>query len=91
MWSVPRSYNQGMETCCEPWNIKINEAKTRGIYFSRSRRPPESHLTLNGQNIQFVNSLKYLGVIFDKKVTWRSKPRPSEHLFEYIPYSKVND
>jgi hypothetical protein len=37
-----------METWCERWNIKINEDKTRGIYFSRSRRPPEPHLTLNG-------------------------------------------
>jgi hypothetical protein len=53
---------------CERWNIKINEDKTRGIYFSRSRRQPESHLTLNGRNIQFVNSVKYLGVIFDMKV-----------------------
>jgi hypothetical protein len=35
-----------MEAWCEHWNIKINEYYTRGIYFSRSRRPPESHLTL---------------------------------------------
>jgi hypothetical protein len=27
-----------------------------------------SHLTLNERNIPFVNSVKYLGVIFDKKV-----------------------
>jgi hypothetical protein len=61
-----------MKTWCEPWNIKINEDKTRGNYFTRSRRQPESHhLTLNGRNISFVNNLKYLGVIFDKKVTWR--------------------
>jgi hypothetical protein len=32
---------------------------------------PVSHLALNGRNIPFVNSAKYLGVIFDKKVTWR--------------------
>jgi hypothetical protein len=60
-----------METWCERWNIKINEDKTRRIYFSRSRRPSESPLTLNGRNIPLVNSVKYLGVIFDKKVTWR--------------------
>jgi hypothetical protein len=59
-----------LDTWCERWNIKINEdKKIQGIYFSRSRRPPESHLTLNGRNIQFVNSIKYLGAIFDKKVT----------------------
>jgi hypothetical protein len=60
-----------METWCECWNIKINEDMTQGIYVSRSRRPPESHLTLNGRNIPFVNNVKYLGVIFDKIVTWR--------------------
>jgi hypothetical protein len=27
--------------------------------------------TLNGINIPFVNNAKYLGVIFDKKITWR--------------------
>jgi hypothetical protein len=47
-----------METWCEPWNIKISEDKTRGIYFSRSRRSPESNITLNERNIQFANSVK---------------------------------
>jgi hypothetical protein len=60
-----------METWCERWNIKINEDKIQGMYFSHSRRPPMSHLALNGRNIPFVNSAKYLGLIFDKKVTWR--------------------
>jgi hypothetical protein len=44
------------------------EDKTQRIYFSRSRRPPVSHLTLNGRNIPFVNSAKYIGVIFDKRL-----------------------
>jgi hypothetical protein len=34
-------------------------------------RQPDSSLTLNGRNIPFVNSAKYLGVVFDKKGTWR--------------------
>jgi hypothetical protein len=28
-------------------------------------------LSLNGRNIPFVNHVKYLGVIFDKRITWR--------------------
>jgi hypothetical protein len=60
-----------MLACCERWNVKINEDKTQAIYFSHQRRPPDSLLTLNGRNIPFVNSVKYLGVIFDKKMTWR--------------------
>jgi hypothetical protein len=60
-----------MEIWCERWNMKRNEDKARGIYFSRSPRLPESHLTLNGRNIPFVNSAKHLGVILGKKATWR--------------------
>jgi hypothetical protein len=32
---------------------------------------PQSHLALNGRNVKFVNSVKHLGVIFEKKFTWR--------------------
>jgi hypothetical protein len=55
----------------EQWNIKINEDKTRAIYFTHRNRPPDSLLTLNGRNIPFVHSVKYLGVIFDKRMIWR--------------------
>jgi hypothetical protein len=60
-----------MVAWCERWNIKINEDKTRAIYFAHRNRLPDSLLTLNGRNIPFVNSVKYLGVIFDRRMTWR--------------------
>jgi hypothetical protein len=50
---------------------KVNEEKTRAIYFSHRIRPPDFILTLNGRDIPFVNNVKYIGVIFDKKITWR--------------------
>jgi hypothetical protein len=59
-----------MQTC-KRWNIKINEDKTQTIYLPHRHRPPESHLTLNGQNIPFVNNVKYSGVIFNKGITLR--------------------
>jgi hypothetical protein len=55
----------------ERWNIKINEDKTRAIYFTHQNRPPDSLLMLDGRNIPFVNRVKYLGVISDKRITWR--------------------
>jgi hypothetical protein len=49
----------------------LKQDKTRAIYFSHRTRPPESLLALNGRNIPVVNSVKYLDVIFNKKITWR--------------------
>jgi hypothetical protein len=60
-----------MVAWCERWNIKINEDKTQVIYFTHRNRLPDSHLMLNGRNIQFVNSVKYPGVTLDKRMTWR--------------------
>jgi hypothetical protein len=45
--------------------------KTQAFYFSHRLRPPEAYLTLNRRNIPFVNHVKYLGVLFDKRITWR--------------------
>jgi hypothetical protein len=71
---VVRKLQRGLsftELRCEHWNVNINEEKTQAIYFSRGNRPAESHLTLKERKIPFVNQVKYLGVIFDRKVTWR--------------------
>jgi hypothetical protein len=73
---VLRKLQRGLNSVAEwskSWNIKmINEDKTQAIYFSHRIRLPESLLTLHGWNIPFVNNVKYLGVIFDKKIACRS-------------------
>jgi hypothetical protein len=61
-----------MEAWCERWKLKINEDKTRTVYFSRRLRRIEACLTLKGRNIPFVKDVRYLGVIFDRRITWRS-------------------
>jgi hypothetical protein len=38
-------------TLCKRWNIKINEDKTRAIYFTCRNRPPDSLLKLNGRSL----------------------------------------
>jgi hypothetical protein len=60
-----------MGSWCQHWNIKINEGKTQAIYFSRRPRLPEDDVQLNGRNIPFVNSVKYLGITFDRRMIWR--------------------
>jgi hypothetical protein len=69
---VLRNLQRGLTSVgswCKHWNIRVNEEKTQAIYFSRGNRPPETSLTLKGWNIPFVNNIKYLGVIFDRKIT----------------------
>jgi hypothetical protein len=63
-------YLGSMEAWCERWNIKINEEMTQGIYFFRRYRPLDYHLTFIDRNIPFVNSVKYLDVTFDRRITW---------------------
>jgi hypothetical protein len=55
--SVPRLYKQSI----------VRHA----IYVCHRFRPRDAHLTLNGRNILFVSYIKYLGVIFDERITWR--------------------
>jgi hypothetical protein len=50
----------------------------QAIYFSHRIKLPESLLTVNGQNIPFVNDVKYLGVIFDEKIAWGLHIKTSE-------------
>jgi hypothetical protein len=71
---VLRKLQRGLnttETWYERWNIRINEDKAQTIYFSHKFTPPEAHLTLNGRNIPFVNHVKYLRTIFDKRIALR--------------------
>jgi hypothetical protein len=41
------------------------------IYFSRIFGLVEASLTLDGRNIPFVNQVKYLRVIFDRRIKWK--------------------
>jgi hypothetical protein len=73
-------------------NIEINEntqVSTSPIVAGRL-----SSLALNGRNIPFLNSVKYLDAIFDRKITWRLHLEVIEiKTFKTIldsPYSKVS-
>jgi hypothetical protein len=67
---LQRGLNE-MEAWCQRSSIKINEDKTRTIYFSRRLTPVRAYLILKGWNIPFVKDVEYLGVIFNRRITWR--------------------
>lgn len=53
------------------WRIRANESKSVQITFTMRRQtcPP---VTLNGQELKQADSVKYLGIHLDRRLTWRT-------------------
>lgn len=52
------------------WRLKLNEAKTEAILFTRQRKLPKRTLTIAGHNIPWSSSVRYLGITMDSKLNW---------------------
>lgn len=55
------------------WKIKLNSNKTQAIYFSRKRKScylPCNKLKISGNDIPWLEKVKYLGIHLDKKLTF---------------------
>lgn len=55
------------------WKIKVNNDKTQAIFFSkrRTKQLPQIPLKAGDSNIEWSNEVKYLGLVLDKKLTYR--------------------
>ena len=62
-----------LATWCAKWRIKLNPKKTKVIIFSRSllTRKTELNLTLYGEPLKVYPQVKFLGIIFDSKLTFQ--------------------
>ena len=58
---------------CAKWRIKLNPEKTKVIIFSRSMlaRKAELNLKLYGKTLKIYPQVKFLGIIFDLKLTFQ--------------------
>ena len=58
---------------CVKWRMKLNPEKTKVIIFSRSMlaRKAELNLTLYGEPLKIYPQVKFLGIIFDSKLTFQ--------------------
>ena len=58
---------------CAKWRIKLNPEKTKVIIFSRSMlaRKAELNLKLYGETLKIYPQVKFLGIIFDSKLTFQ--------------------
>jgi hypothetical protein len=56
------------------WRMKVNTGKSSQVTFSLRRRtcPP---VTINGEHIPQANRVRYLGLILDRRITWREHIR----------------
>lgn len=56
------------------WKIKVNECKSQAILFPYNKSPkriPSAKLTVEGREIGFSDSIKYLGITLDQKLTFK--------------------
>ena len=58
---------------CAKWRIKLNPEKTKVIIFSRSilARKSEPNLKLYGETLKIYPQVRFLGIIFDSKLTFQ--------------------
>ena len=50
--------------------LHFNPQKTVAMVFSRSLKEFDSHLVINGRDIPYSESARYLGIILDRKLYW---------------------
>lgn len=58
------------------WKIQLNERKFEAVFFTRRRlaryHPPNTNITVNNVDVPWSESLKYLGVVIDKGLTFKN-------------------
>ncbi|TDJ91328.1 reverse transcriptase domain-containing protein, partial [Klebsiella pneumoniae] len=64
------------------WKIKINTNKCKAIYFSRTYKLPP-RLYLHDEAIDWCDSVKYLGVTLDRRLTWKFHIKNVRNAMEY--------
>ena len=56
---------------CNKWKIKLNPSKTKVGLFTNSNNTKEITLNLGRVPLTVSNEIKFLGLTFDRKLTWR--------------------
>lgn len=60
-----------VEKWANKWGFKLSVAKTQVICFSRRHKTTSLALKLYGQPLEQVKTVRFLGVWFDEKLTWK--------------------
>ena len=66
--------NEEIPKICNWLNVNklsLNTEKTMGQLYSNTTKVKNIEVKINGKSIKFVETVKYLGVFIDRKLTWR--------------------
>src|SRR5690606_2245336 len=70
---------------CTSQGLELNPAKTTVVPFTRLRKLDFRIPKIGGQEVQLSNSVKYLGLLFDRHLTWNAhleeKLRKASNIF----------
>ena len=56
---------------CNRWRVGVNYDKSKIVHFRKRNVPQSDHIIrMGGNNLQYISSYKYLGVIFDGFLTF---------------------
>ena len=62
---------KALESFCQKWGMEVNEAKTKVIVFRNGGKLSSKEKFLyNGKTIDIVTHYKYLGIVFNSRLTW---------------------
>ena len=61
-----------VSTWSSTWGLQFSPAKSKAMLFTSRRRVVLPPITLSGDVVSFVPQYKFLGIIFDRQLTWRS-------------------
>ena len=67
-----------LESWTKRWLVKINATKTTYTVFSLSTKEQKAKLCINGQTLLAENNPTYLGVTFDRRLTWKKQAEKAE-------------
>ena len=67
-----------LERWTKQWLVKINAKKTTYTVFSLSPKEQKANLCINGQTLLAEDNPTYLGVTFDKRLTWKRQTEKAE-------------
>lgn len=75
-----------LSTYYKKWKIKINPEKSVAIAFNNRRKTPKSKLKYNDVTIPYDTTVKYLGILLDKRLNFNKHVSATQKKIRYVAY-----